>query len=121
MSWLDLEAIAIVDLRMTREEFLASSPREFDAFCQRLEARDRKQQFSAALICSVLAEINRDRQKRSRPFTPQDFMPQPERVQTDEEQVEMMSLMFGCGPDNPGKENFSRKPLLRPRRVKHHG
>jgi hypothetical protein len=32
-------------------------------------------QYRAALICSVLAEINRDKKKRPKPFTPQDFMP----------------------------------------------
>lgn len=109
-------SIARVHLGMTQEQFLACTPREFDAFCQRLELIDKKQQFNAALICSVLAEINRDRRQRSRPFSPQDFMPKPEEVQSDEQQVKMLSLIFGCGPQNESKE--SRKPFLRPK-VKH--
>jgi len=27
------------------------------------------------MICSVIAEVNRDRKRRKKPFTPDDFMP----------------------------------------------
>lgn len=110
-------SVARTRMGMTRQEFLSSTPKEFDAFCRLLEASDRKQQFNAALICSVLANINRDPQKRSQPFSPQDFMPQAEEIQTDEQQVKMLSIIFGCGPGMKSKEP-SRKPYLRPK-VKH--
>lgn len=110
--------IARVDLGMSREQFLAATPREFDAFCKRLHTRDQKRQFNAALICSVVANVNRDSKVRYKPFTPQDFMPQPEEVQTPEQQVKMLTVIFGCGPGTKGKAEPDRKPYLRPK-VKH--
>jgi hypothetical protein len=32
--------------------------------------------YRAALICSIIAEVNRDRKKRSKPYTAKDFMPE---------------------------------------------
>lgn len=110
--------IARVDLGMTEEQFLACSPREFDAFCNRLHTIDRKQQLNAALICSVIANVNRDPKFRPKAFTPEDFMPQAEQVQTDAQQVKMLSIIFGCGPGMKGKPESSRKAEMRPK-VKH--
>jgi hypothetical protein len=31
------------------------------------------------MVCAILAEINRDRKKRNKPFAPEDFMPQKEQ------------------------------------------
>ena len=31
--------------------------------------------YRAALICTIIAEVNRDPKKRGRAFTPKDFMP----------------------------------------------
>ena len=42
-----------------------------DAYLENQESLD----FRAGLICSVIAEVNRDRKKRSRRFKPSDFMP----------------------------------------------
>lgn len=88
-------SLARVELGMTREEFLACRPREFDAFCQKLEARERKQRFNAALVCSILAEINRNPKVRTKPFAPAEFMCEPEPIQSDEQQVKMLRLLFG--------------------------
>lgn len=47
------------------------------------------------MITSVIAEVNRDRKKRHKPFAPGDFMPKkrkPRRVQTWQEQMEIVKL-----------------------------
>ena len=31
--------------------------------------------YRGAMICSVIAEVNRDRKKRKKPYSPNDFMP----------------------------------------------
>ena len=42
---------------------------------KRHEVDERRLDYRAALICSTLANINRDRKKKALPFVPQDFMP----------------------------------------------
>jgi hypothetical protein len=56
----------------------------------------------AALICAVLANIYRDKKRKSTPFKPEDFMPEYEqkvkKQQTPEEQfaiVKMLNAAFG--------------------------
>jgi len=40
------------------------------------------------MICSVIAEVNRDRKRRKKPFTPDDFMPKKKaKVQLTGEQM----------------------------------
>jgi hypothetical protein len=52
-----------------------------------------------ALICTLLAEVNRDRKKRPKPFKPQDFMPQREHKVLNNDQMkkrlEMINIMLG--------------------------
>lgn len=48
--------------------------------------QDRRRIVPAALVCSVLANINRNERKRPQPFTIADFMPDPD-AQTDEEHL----------------------------------
>lgn len=53
------------------------------------------------MICSILAEINRDRKKRKKPFTPADFMPKrrDDEKLTDEQmlnRVKMISKALGA-------------------------
>ncbi len=40
----------------------------------RHSAANQRQDYHAALVCAVLANINRDPKRRPRAFTPQDFM-----------------------------------------------
>lgn len=49
----------------------------------------------AAIVASVIAETNRDRKKRSRPYSPKDFMPQfgKPKVQSWEEQLHIVTLL----------------------------
>jgi hypothetical protein len=50
--------------------------KEFDALSSRYKDTQYRLDYRAALICSVLAEINRDRKRRPKAFKPEDFMPQ---------------------------------------------
>lgn len=50
------------------------------------------------MICSVIAEVNRDSKKRKKPFTPDDFMPKKRRKLTGEQmvnQVEAINIALG--------------------------
>lgn len=67
----------------------------------------------AGIVASTIANANRNPKKRSRPYTPKDFMPkfgERPRVQSQEEQlriVEMLNEAFG-GQDlrqNRGRPN----------------
>jgi len=60
---------------MASERFLRSSPRELGGLLDQLAERDRRQMVPAALICSVIANVNRDSEQRSEPWTIQDFLP----------------------------------------------
>jgi hypothetical protein len=52
---------------MTKSQFLASSPRELDGYFEQMELREHLAFQPAALICSVIANVNRDPEKsRSR-------------------------------------------------------
>lgn len=55
------------------EEFWRLTPRQFKALVDRLEQKLQREDYRPALICSVLANINRG--KRKKPYTPKDFMP----------------------------------------------
>ncbi len=55
----------------------------------------------SAQICAILANIHRDAKKKPQPYEVKDFMPeyaQPQKkVQTPEEQTEMLLAIFGKG------------------------
>ncbi len=55
------------------------------------------QDYRAALVCSILAEVNRDRKKRKKPFTPADFMPkrreEPRQVLTSDQLLSRLKVI----------------------------
>ena len=55
--------------------------------------------YRVALICSVIAEVNRNRKKRNKPYTPGDFMPKKRRKKlTDSEmtdQIRAINIALG--------------------------
>jgi hypothetical protein len=73
---------------MDRELFLESSPREIGGMLDELADQDRRRMVPAALICSVLANIHRDPQKRLEPFSIADFIPDPNAKTEEEEWLE---------------------------------
>ena len=55
------------------------SPAEVGGLLRAWSARERRADRRAGVIAMVLAEINRDADKRSQPFHPADFFPSLER------------------------------------------
>jgi len=83
--------------------FWALTFKEYDALLKRHAITIERQDYRAGLICAVLANINRD-PKRSKTFTPQDFMPagRPKQVksQTPEEMFGLINLIYGAADGN---------------------
>lgn len=49
-------------------------------------------------MSSIIAEVNRDKKKRSKPFTPNDFMPRKKVKMTDKQMtksLELATVMLG--------------------------
>lgn len=96
-------AIGRQDLNLTEDEFWGLTFKEFDALLKRQAANIERQDFRAGLICAVLANINRD-PKKSKVFTPQDFMPSKPKpaapAQNPEEMFELINLIYGAQNGN---------------------
>ena len=80
------------------------TPGQYDLLAKRhvdkLKAEREQSDQRAALICSVLANINRDSKRKPTPYKVQDFMPifKSNKKQTIEEQltiVKMLNAAFG--------------------------
>jgi len=56
---------------------------QLGALSSRYREEQRGLDFRAAMICSVIAEVNRDRKRRPKPFTPDDFLPKEESEELD--------------------------------------
>ena len=76
---------------MTCECFLRSSPRELAGLLDQLAERDRRQMVPAAMICSVIANVHRDPEQRSEPWTIQDFLPGAKSK--EEEMIEWLEAL----------------------------
>jgi len=74
---------------------------EWMAFTSTEPLGDRRMDALFAMLCAVLANINRDPKRRSKAFEPKDFMPQwggppaPTRKQTPKEQWANWMLILG--------------------------
>lgn len=51
------------------------APCEVDLFLREEMEQHKERLYAAALICSTLANINRDEERHPEPYTPQHFMP----------------------------------------------
>jgi hypothetical protein len=75
LTWLEIWSFGRFNLALGEEEFWRLTLAQYDALAARYKEGQEWHDYRAALICSVNAEINRDRKKRARPFSPKDFMP----------------------------------------------
>jgi len=94
--WLNLWSFGRFNLGLSDEEFWHLTLAQFNALAKRYDEQQERQDYRAALICTVLAEINRDRKKRPRPFKPEDFMPKRGRKQkpmTDEQMLAQAKII----------------------------
>lgn len=77
-------------MRLTDEQFWRLTIKQFNSLCARHKEKKRADMFNSALICSVIANVNRGKGK---PFQPSDFMPKEKektRKMTTEEMVEIL-------------------------------
>jgi len=63
------------NLGLSEDEFLDLTMAQYNALGKRYAEREEWLDYRTGLICSVLANINRD-PKKQKAFKPQDFMPQ---------------------------------------------
>lgn len=68
------------------------TPFEFEALLKRRRLLNREALRGSAMICSLLANINRDSKKREEPFTTDDFLPVDEEQQKVDPVVETQNL-----------------------------
>ena len=86
---------------MSDKEFWHLTLVQLNALIKQHNLSERAQDYRAALICSVLANIHRDPKKKVNPFEAQDFMPNPKKVSrkmSEQEmltQLELMNASFG--------------------------
>lgn len=69
---MELWSIGVYDLRLPEDHFWRLTLAEFNSLCHRHKEKQRAELFNSALICSVIANVNRGKGKA---FTPSDFMP----------------------------------------------
>ena len=60
---------------MTAAEFWFATLRDVNGRAEVWRSIQKRQDFRAGVVCSTLANIHRDEQRRPKPFTPEDFMP----------------------------------------------
>lgn len=72
---LGLWAVGRYDLNLSEQDFWSLTVPKFQALLERHKIDQEWQNYRAALICSILANVYRDPKKKSSPFMPADFMP----------------------------------------------
>jgi len=89
-EWLEVWAVCRYDLQLSEQETWELSWEEYEALLKRRELEFERQNYHAALVCSVIANVFRD--KKQRAFKPADFMPsqKPKRRQTPEQMIEII-------------------------------
>lgn len=91
-DWLKLWAIGRYDLRLSEEEFWDLSWEQLEALIERHSNSVEREDYHAALICAVLANIHRA--KSTSVFKPSDFMPKTkeEQKQTPDQMLETVKM-----------------------------
>jgi len=94
---LDLWAFGRYDLQLGEDEFWGLTLREFNALSERHKDNQDWLNYRAALICAVMANMWRD--SKTKPYTPDDFMPTKKvKHQTPEQMlvtVKILNAAFG--------------------------
>lgn len=83
---------------MSEGEFWSLTLAQFNSLAKRYAFEQETLDYRGALICSIIAEVNRDKKKRSRPFTPKDFMLKKKVKLTVEQmknQIEAINIALG--------------------------
>lgn len=72
------------DFGITEEQFLQLTPAKFAALSERHDYSVHQAEFRAGLICSIIANANRDEKKRPQPYTAYDFVPRYDEGDDDD-------------------------------------
>ena len=91
-AWPDLIKSAWV-VGLKPSEFAELTPIEWEAIAQAHGIKQERLDYRAALICSVIANVNRNPKKRPQPYKPKDFMPKANKAQTPEEQLAVVKAL----------------------------
>lgn len=79
------------DLGLASDAFWRLTPRRFAALCRRRRDEVRRADQRAALVACLIANANRDRKRRPKAFTVEDFMPGEDRsAQSPEQQATIL-------------------------------
>ena len=84
-------AVGIYDLHLQDDQFWRLTLRDFSFLMKRHEAHQERLDFRAALVCSVIANVNRGKNQKA--FNPKDFMPKKKKVQTPQEMLEHVKVL----------------------------
>ena len=87
------------NLGLSESDFWYLTLREFNALSERFKENQKWLNYRSALICSIIANVNRNPKKKSKAWTPDDFMPAREqKMMTDEQmyaQVQAINVILG--------------------------
>ncbi len=68
-------ALSVVHLGLPIDAFWHLTPRFFFALLDALEVRDLKESWGEARICSILANVHRNKEVKKEPWTIDEFLP----------------------------------------------
>ena len=77
-------------MRLSEDHFWRLTLAEFNSLCLRHKENQRAELFNSALICSVIANVNRGKGKA---FTPSDFMPKEKSKNKKMSVVDMIDVL----------------------------
>ena len=78
---------------LTPAQFWGSTLSEFEKQASAFSKLEKKRDSRAALVCSVIAETNRNKKKRRKPYKVADFMPRERKKQTWEQQLKFVEIL----------------------------
>ena len=85
--------MGVYTLHLSSNEFWHLTLAQFDALVRQHIEEQKKLDSRTALICTVLANINRNPKKKSKSFTVEDFMPKYEKAKETKSAEEMLETV----------------------------
>lgn len=96
---MELWAVGRYDLQLNEEEFWRLTLKEFNMLCNRHKNRQSAEAFNSALICSVIANVNR---RKGKAFEPADFMPKEKKKRKKMNMAQMLEALKSITAANGG-------------------
>jgi len=81
-----------------------------DTALKREERQQYVENYRVGLICSIIANVNRDPKRRPNPWMPEDFMPKKvtktsSLIQTEDQMLQMLQIVHGTFKDGVKKSD----------------